>query len=69
VSQARPALLASRRLAGKVTGQVEREGVRLTRIHLTSVDATDQAMRGQLLEGAAAPDGLTRVSKGLEAQQ
>jgi class 3 adenylate cyclase len=51
---------------GKVTGHVERDGVRLTRIHLTSVDAMDQALLAQFRE-AAAPDGLTGVSKGAEA--
>jgi class 3 adenylate cyclase len=38
---------------GKVTGTVERDGVRLARIHLTSVDAMDQAILAQLRESAA----------------
>jgi sigma-B regulation protein RsbU (phosphoserine phosphatase) len=52
---------------GKVTGPVERDGARLTRIHLTSVDATDQALVAQLLETASAPSGPATVSKGSEA--
>jgi adenylate cyclase len=51
---------------GKVTGVVMREGARLTRIHLTSVDATDQAVLAQLLE-AAAPGDSAAVSKSSEA--
>jgi hypothetical protein len=54
---------------GKVTGQVERDGARLTRIHLTSVEAMDQAMLAQLLEGAVAPDATGAVSKGSEARR
>jgi class 3 adenylate cyclase len=50
---------------GKVTALVMREGVQLTRIHLTSVDATDQAVLAQLLE-ATAPDGPAAVSKSSE---
>jgi adenylate cyclase len=53
---------------GKVTGTVEREdGTRLTRIHLTSVDAMDQAMLAQLLEGASAPGSPAAVSNPSEA--
>jgi class 3 adenylate cyclase len=52
---------------GKVTGTVTREGARLTRIHLTSVDAMDQAVLAQLLEGASAPGGPAAVSKTSEA--
>jgi DNA polymerase III delta prime subunit len=55
-------------LYGKVTGQIERDGGRLTRIHLTSVDAMDQAMLAQLREGMAAPDAAGAVSKGPEAR-
>jgi class 3 adenylate cyclase len=51
---------------GKVTALVMREGVQLTRIHLTSVDATDQAVLAQFLE-ATAPDGPAAVSKSSEA--
>jgi adenylate cyclase len=47
---------------GKVTGTVERSGTRLTRIHLTSVDAMDQAMLAQLLEAASAPGSPAAVS-------
>jgi hypothetical protein len=54
-------------LYGKVTGQIERDGARLTRIHLTSVDAVDQAMLAQLREGLPAPDDAGAVSKGSEA--
>jgi class 3 adenylate cyclase len=52
---------------GKVIATVTRDGVRLTRIHLTSVDAVDQAVLAQLLEGAAAPGGPAAVSKTPEA--
>jgi hypothetical protein len=52
---------------GKVTGTVERDGTRLTRIHLTSVDAMDQAMLAQLLEGASAPGSQAAVSNPSEA--
>jgi len=52
---------------GKVTGTITRDGARLTRIHLTSVDAVDQAVLAQLLEGASAPGGPTAVSNISEA--
>lgn len=51
---------------GKVTGMVERAGARLTRIHLTSVEAMDQAILAQLRE-AAAPARHGDVSNGREA--
>jgi len=54
---------------GKVTGPVERDGARLTRIHLTSVDAMDQAMLAQLLEAPTAPGDVGGVSKPSEARQ
>jgi class 3 adenylate cyclase len=54
---------------GKVTGQVERDGARLARIHLTSVEAVDQAMLAQLHEGAVAPDATGAVSKSSEARR
>jgi class 3 adenylate cyclase len=53
---------------GKVTGHVERDGARLTRIHLTSVDAIDQAMLARLRETAPAPDGAAVVSNDPEAR-
>jgi hypothetical protein len=52
---------------GKVTGTVTRDGARLTRIHLTSVDAMDQAVLAQLLEGASAPGSPAAVSYTPEA--
>ncbi len=52
---------------GKVTGTVTRDGVRLTRIHLTSVDAMDQAVLAQLLKGASAPGSPAAVSRMSEA--
>jgi class 3 adenylate cyclase len=52
---------------GKVTGTVTRDGTRLTRIHLTSVDAMDQAVLAQLLEGASAPGSPAAVSNISEA--
>jgi class 3 adenylate cyclase len=52
---------------GKITGTVERDGVRLTRIHLTSVDAMDQAVLAQLVEGASAPAAPVVVSNATEA--
>ena len=52
---------------GKVTGMVTGDGARLTRIHLTSVDAMDQAILAQLLEGASAPGSPAAVSNGSEA--
>ncbi len=52
---------------GKVTGAVVRDGARLTRIHLTSVDAADQAVLAQLLEPGPAPGGAPDVSNGGEA--
>jgi class 3 adenylate cyclase len=53
-------------LYGKVTGTVTREGRRLTRIHLTSVDPADQAALARLLEAAAEPGTPPAVSKPLE---
>jgi adenylate cyclase len=47
---------------GKVTGTVARGGARLTRIHLTSVDAMDQVVLAQLLEGVSAPGSPAAVS-------
>lgn len=52
---------------GKVTGTVTRDGARLTRIHLTSVDAMDQAVLAQLLEAARAPSSPGGVSNSAEA--
>jgi len=52
---------------GKVTGTVTRDGARLTRIHLTSVDAVDQAVLAQLLEGASAPGSPAAVAYTSEA--
>ena len=47
---------------GKVTGEVDgRRRARLTRIHLTSVDAMDQAILAQLREACSAPDARRRV--------
>jgi len=51
---------------GKVTGAVTREGVRLTRVHLTSVDAADQGVIDGLVEGAGAPRGPGPVSNAAE---
>jgi len=47
---------------GKVTGVVARGETRLTRIHLTSVDAMDQMILDQLREAAAAPGSAPAVS-------
>ncbi|HEU4371722.1 MAG TPA: adenylate/guanylate cyclase domain-containing protein [Methylomirabilota bacterium] len=47
---------------GKVTGAVERGGMRLTRIHLTSVDAGDRAVIEGVLAAAAAPAAPRAVS-------
>jgi adenylate cyclase len=52
---------------GKVTATVERDGARLTRIHLTSVDAMDQALLAQLVEGVSAPAAPVVVSNATEA--
>jgi class 3 adenylate cyclase len=52
---------------GKVTGTVTRDGAKLARIHLTSVDTMDQVVLGQLLERAAAPGSPATVSKAVEA--
>ncbi len=52
---------------GKVTGAVTRGGTRLTRVHLTSVDAADQAALAHLVEPAGAPDGPAPVSNVMEA--
>jgi len=52
---------------GKVTGMIARDGVRLARIHLTSVDAMDQAILAQLLEAASAPGRPAAVSNASEA--
>jgi class 3 adenylate cyclase len=52
---------------GKVTATVTRDGVQLARIHLTSVDAMDQAVLAQLLEGASAPGSAAAVSNTPEA--
>lgn len=52
---------------GKVTGLVTRAGARLTRIHLTSVDAADQAGLAALLERGVAPVEASVVSNATEA--
>jgi class 3 adenylate cyclase len=52
---------------GKVTGLVTRAGARLTRIHLTSVDAADQAVLAALLERGVAPAEASVVSNATEA--
>jgi adenylate cyclase len=52
---------------GKVTGLVTRAGARLTRIHLTSVDAADQAVLAALLERGGAPAEAAVVSNATEA--
>jgi class 3 adenylate cyclase len=52
---------------GKVTGSVLLGGARLTRIHLTSVDATDQTILAQLREAASAPGSAPAVSNTSEA--
>jgi len=52
---------------GKVTGVVARGETRLTRIHLTSVDAMDQMILDQLREAAAAPGSAPAVSNPTEA--
>jgi hypothetical protein len=52
---------------GKVTGVAVRGETRLTRIHLTSVDAMDQMILDQLREAAAAPGGAPAVSNPSEA--
>ena len=54
-------------LYGKVTGVVTRAGARLTRIHLTSVDAADQAVLAALVERGDAPGGPPVVSNAAEA--
>ena len=52
---------------GKVTGSVALGAARLTRIHLTSVDATDQTILAQLREAASAPGSSPAVSNTSEA--
>jgi class 3 adenylate cyclase len=52
---------------GKVTGFVTRGAARLTRIHLTSVDAADQMVLAQIVERGAAPGGAAVVSNATEA--
>jgi class 3 adenylate cyclase len=52
---------------GKVTGTAMRDGARLVRIHLTSVDAADQADLARLLEAASAPGRPALVSNPPEA--
>jgi class 3 adenylate cyclase len=52
---------------GKVTGTVTRGAARLTRIHLTSVDAADQAVLAGLVERDAAPADAPVVSNATEA--
>jgi class 3 adenylate cyclase len=52
---------------GKVTGTVVSAGARLTRIHLTSVDAMDQTILAQLREAASAPGSSAEVSNTSEA--
>lgn len=51
---------------GKVTGAVERDGMRLTRIHLTSVDPGDRAVIEGVLAAAAAPAAPRAVSNAVE---
>jgi sigma-B regulation protein RsbU (phosphoserine phosphatase) len=52
---------------GKVTGSVALGAARLTRIHLTSVDAMDQTILAQLREAASAPGSSPAVSNTSEA--
>jgi class 3 adenylate cyclase len=52
---------------GKVTGTVTRGAAQLTRVHLTSVDAADQAVLAGLVERAAAPADAPVVSNATEA--
>jgi hypothetical protein len=52
---------------GKVTGFVTRGAARLTRIHLTSVDAADQMVLAQIVERGVAPGGAAVVSNATEA--
>jgi adenylate cyclase len=52
---------------GKVTGVVARGGLRLTQVHLTSVDPADQAVLARLVEPAPAPAGTAVVSNATEA--
>jgi class 3 adenylate cyclase len=54
---------------GKVTGTVTVDGAALVRIHLTSVDATDQAILAQLRETAAASGNPSSVSNRSEASR
>jgi hypothetical protein len=54
-------------LYGKVTGQVEHDGVRLTRVHLTSVEASDEATIATLVAGTA-PAAAGGVSNPTEEQ-
>jgi hypothetical protein len=51
---------------GKVTGAIDRGRVRLTRIHLTSVNAGDQAILERVLVAAAAPKKPGTVSNATE---
>ena len=53
---------ASGDLYGKVTGEIERAGARLTRIHLTSVDPADAALIDGLVAAAPASPGARGVS-------
>ncbi len=52
---------------GKVTGVVSHGAARRTRIHLTSVDAADQAVLARLIEAGAAPGPAAVVSNATEA--
>jgi hypothetical protein len=52
---------------GKVTGAAPQGAMRLTRIHLTSVDAADQAVLARLVEAGAAPGPAAVVSNPTEA--
>ena len=54
---------------GKVTGTVTVDGAAMVRIHLTSVDATDQAILAQLRETAAASGNPSSVSNRSEASR
>jgi class 3 adenylate cyclase len=52
---------------GKVTGAAARGGARLVRIHLTSVDAVDQAVLARLVDAASASGSPAAVSNPPEA--
>jgi hypothetical protein len=60
---------ASGDLYGKVTGVATQDRARVVRIHLTSVDATDQAILARLRERASEPGSRDVVSKSVEASR